>query len=152
MYTYHEVLPTVEEYNSLREIVGWGSLDTETVEKALPESRYAVTARTNGETIAFARVVGDGGLCFYIQEIVVHPDHQRQGIASTFMQYIFEYLEANAIPRSYIGVFAGKDLEDFYRKYGFWERPTGVMGPGMMQFWKDPEFNRHFRSEGHNNG
>ncbi|MBN1304999.1 MAG: GNAT family N-acetyltransferase [Anaerolineales bacterium] len=117
----------------------------EIVEKALLHSLYAVLARYNRETIGFARVVGDGGLCFYIQEIIVHPDHQRKGIASTFMQYILASLEERAIPRSYIGVFAGKGLKDFYRGYGFWERPSGVMGSGMMQFWKDSAFNQHFR-------
>jgi GNAT superfamily N-acetyltransferase len=110
----------------------------------LPRFVYAVTARFQGEVIAFARVVGDGGLCFYIQEIVVHPDHQKRGIAETFMEHIVGFLKRNAPKRSYIGVFPRKGLEPFYRRYGFWERPNGIMGAGRMQFWDDPEFNRQF--------
>lgn len=144
MYTFREERPSIEKFNELRELVGWGSLDKDVVEKSLLKSTYSVIARFNDEVVAFARVVGDGGLCFYIQEIIVHPDHQRKGIASTFMKYILNYLEDNATKRSYIGVFAGKGLESFYKKYGFWERPTGVMGSGMMQFWNDPDFNKHF--------
>jgi GNAT superfamily N-acetyltransferase len=104
---------------------------------------YSVLAKYKKKTIAFARIVGDGKLCFYIQEVIVHPDHQQKGIATNFMKYIFEYFKNNAVKRSYIGVFSGKGLEKFYKKYGFWERPTGEMGPGMMQFWNDPEFNKH---------
>jgi GNAT superfamily N-acetyltransferase len=144
MYTFHEELPTTEKYNELREAVGWGALDAETVGKSLPRSVYVVTAKMNGETVGFARMVGDGGLCFYIQEIIVHPQHQKRGIAKTFMKYIFAFLNANAGKRSYIGVFVGRGLEAFYRKYGFWERPTNAMGPGMMQFWNDKEYNDRF--------
>jgi GNAT superfamily N-acetyltransferase len=144
MYTFHEETPSVKQYNGLRELVGWGALDKEAVEQSLPQSVYSVIAKFNDETIAFARVVGDGKLCFYIQEIIVHPDHQQQGIARSFMKYILDYIGDNAIRRSYIGVFAGKGLESFYKEYGFWERPTAVMGSGMMQFWNDPDFNKHF--------
>ena len=125
-----------------------GALDPQIVDTSLPKSVYAVTARHEGEVIAFARVVGDGGLCFHIQEIIVHPDHQKRGIARTFMKYIFHYLKINAAQRSYISVFVGKGLESFYRGYGFWERPTKVMGSGMMQFWNDEGFNNHFNGTG----
>ena len=144
MYSFHEEIPAQQKYNELRELVGWGPLDDAIVERSLPKSVYAVTAKCDGEVIAFARVVGDGGLCFHIQEIIVHPDHQKKGIAKKFMQYIFDYLKKNAAKRSYISVFVGKGLEDFYKEYGFWERPTKVMGSGMMQFWDDIEFNKHF--------
>ena len=144
MYTFHEEIPTTQEYYELRELVGWGPLDPKIVERSLPKSVFAVTAKYEGQVIAFARVVGDGGLCFHIQEIIVHPDHQNRGIARTFMKYIFSYLKNHAAQRSYISVFVGKGLEGFYREYGFWERPTKVMGSGMMQFWNDEEFNKHF--------
>ena len=101
------------------------------------------------ELIAFARVVGDGGLCFYIQEIIVHPNHRRKGIATKFMDHIFIYLRKTATKRSYIGVFSGKGLERFYEKYGFWKRPTSEMGYGMMLFWKDNAFNKYYGSSTH---
>lgn len=144
MYEYIEKLPTESEYNKLRETAGWGALDSVSVEKALPNSLYSITATLNNEVIAFARVVGDGFLCFYIQEIIVHPSHQGKGIASQFMKFIFNYLKNNATNRSYIAVFSGKNLERFYEQYGFWKRPTSEMGHGMMQFWNDIEFNHYF--------
>ena len=71
MYTFHEELPSVESYNRLRECVGWGALDCDAVEYALSRSIYAVVAKYQQHTVAFARMVGDGKLCFYIQEIIV---------------------------------------------------------------------------------
>jgi GNAT superfamily N-acetyltransferase len=143
-YAFAERLPSPEAYNALREIAGWGALEANAVRESLPRSAYGVVAEHRGETIGFARMVGDGGLCFYIQEIIVHPDHRRRGIAGTFMKYIFRYIAAHAVPSAYVAVFAGKGLEGFYAKHGFWQRPTTEMGPGMMQFWRDGALNRRF--------
>jgi len=147
MYTYFKRLPSVDKYNELRELAGWERLDEDAVRKSLPHSIYSLIAKCNDETIAFARIVGDGALCFHIQEIIVHPDHQRKGIAGKFMDYIISFIEKNAPKGSYVGAFAGKGLEGFYKKYGFWERPTRNMGPGMMQFWGDPDANSQFNPD-----
>ena len=147
MITFHEEIPTVQAYNKLRISAGWGALDTEAVEQALPNSVYGVIAKEEDHTIAFARVIGDGKLCFYIQEIIVHPEYQRQGIATRLMEYIMAFLKENAIQRSYIGVFVGKGLEAFYKRYGFWQRPNDVMGPGMMQFWNDKIYDAHYKGD-----
>ena len=147
MYKFIEKLPTAAEYNNLRIKAGWGALNDESVEKALPNSVYSVVATYNNKTIAFAIVIGDGILCFYIQEIIVDPVHQRKGIASEFMNYIFNFLQKNATNRSYIGVFSGKNIESFYERYGFWKRPTLEMGSGMMQFWNDQIYNDHFNKK-----
>lgn len=140
-YSFHEETPSAEEYNALREIIGWGALDEEVVRSALLNSVYGVVAKHDGRVIGFARMVGDGGLCYYIQEIIILPEYQQKGIGSMFMEHIMAFLRKNASFRAYIGVFVGKELRAFYRRYGFWERPTKEMGPGMMQFWNDAEFN-----------
>ncbi|MGD9212237.1 MAG: GNAT family N-acetyltransferase [Desulfobacteraceae bacterium] len=144
MPNYIERLPTCEEYNKLRESAGWGALDASVVKRSLPKTIYSICAEHNGDLIGFGRVVGDGGLCFYIQEIIVSPDHQRKGIGTYFLDRIMEYIGRNATKRSYIAVMVGKGLENFYSKYGFWSRPTTKMGPGMMMFWNDPEFNIYY--------
>ncbi len=144
MYTFHEELPSCAKYNELRLTAGWGSLDPIKVEESLPRSVYSILAKYRDEVIGFARVVGDGGLCLYIQEIIVNPKHQGNGIAKEFMKHVMAYFHQHVCDRGYIGVFAGKDLEEFYKQYGFWKRPTTEMGSGMMQFWNDPEFNKHF--------
>lgn len=147
MIEYRETIVSAEEYNRLRETAGWGSLEDVTVRRALPNSQFCVCAYDSGRVIGFARVIGDGGLCYYIQEIIIEPEYQRQGIGSRFMEYVMNFFKRNAIKRCYIGVFAGKELEGFYSRFGFWKRPTDHMGPGMMQFWNDVEFNGLFNAD-----
>ena len=67
--------------------VGWGqSLNFDAAEDALQNSIFAVTARsTTGEVIAMGRIVGDGAIYFYIQDLVVSPDVQGQGIGTAIM-------------------------------------------------------------------
>jgi ribosomal protein S18 acetylase RimI-like enzyme len=144
MYTIHEESLPGEQYNELREIVGWGALDPDKVKSSLPNSLYSVLAKYNDEIIGFTRVVGDGGLSFYIPDIIIHPMHQRKGIATKFMDCIMKFLQKNACDRSYVCVFVGNEvaMTKFYEKYGFWKRPTINMGPGMFQFWNDPEYNK----------
>ena len=137
-------MPTAEEYNRLRQSAGWGSLDVPTVERSLPNSVYAVCVEYNHHLIGFGRVVGDGGLCFYIQEIIIVAEHRGNGVGSNILDRIMNYIDTNATKRSYVAVMVGKELEGLYSKHGFWARPNRKMGPGMMQFWDDPEFNKQF--------
>lgn len=136
-----EKLPSVQKYIELREKVGWGRVPENAVKAALSNSVYGACAVVDGEVIGFARVIGDGGLCFYIQELVIDPEYQRQGIGSRFMEKIMAYFQKTLIDGAYIGVFVGKGLEEFYGRYGFWIRPTDNMGPGMMQFLNAPDVN-----------
>ena len=141
MYKYRERLPTSAEYNGLRESAGWGPLEVSTVERSLPKSVYSICAEHERNLAGFGRVVGDGGLCFYIQEIIVLPEHQGKGIGTCILDRIMEYIDRHATKRSYVAVMVARGLESFYAKYGFWTRPNKKMGPGMMQFWNDPDFN-----------
>jgi hypothetical protein len=144
MYKFIERLPSPKEYNRFREAAGWGELDNSTVEKSLPRSIFSVCAEFDNKMVGFGRVVGDGGLCFYVQEIIILPEHQNKKIGTCILERIMRYISMNATKRSYIAAMVGNGLEDWYSKYGFWPRPTKNMGPGMMLFWNDPEFNEHF--------
>ncbi len=143
MYKFIERLPSPEEYNMFRESAGWGKLDISTIEQSLPKSIYGVCVEFNSKPVGFGRVIGDGGLCFYIQEIIVLTEHQNNKIGTGILDHIMKYISMNATKRSYVATMVGKNLEDWYSKYGFWTRPTKNMGPGMMLFWDDPEFNNY---------
>jgi GNAT superfamily N-acetyltransferase len=145
MYKFVEKVPSPEDYNRLRESAGWGKLNLSVVEQSLPKSVYAICAEYDSLLVGFGRVVGDGGLCFYIQEIIVLPEHQNNNIGTSIIEHIMKYISEHATKRSYVAAMVGKGLEDWYSQYGFWPRPTKSMGPGMMLFWDDPEFNDHYR-------
>lgn len=63
------------------------------------------------------RIVGDGAIYFYIQDIVVHPDYHNKGIGSEIMNRLVEYLNTNAPDKAFVGLFASQGKESFYEKY-----------------------------------
>ena len=130
-----ERLPSAEEYNDLRRSVGWGTYDQELITRALPQSLYSVCADVNGRFVGMARIVGDGGLVFYIQDVAVHPDFQRQGIGKRMMDKIMEYIRAHASHNTIVALMSAYGKERFYEQYGFVRRPTDRLGCGMTIFW-----------------
>ena len=128
--------PTVKELFELRRSVEWSIGEIEPFEKGLQNSLYGVCAVLNGEIIGTARVIGDGSTCFYIQDVIVKPEYQKNGIGLEMMKKVMEYIKENACSGAIIGLMAAKNKEQFYEKFGFWKRPNEHFGHGMMQFWK----------------
>jgi ribosomal protein S18 acetylase RimI-like enzyme len=81
-YQIVEKLPTPEEYSQLRQSVGWGIYERDVVEKYLPNSLYCVCAVSDGKIVGMARIIGDGGIAYYIQDVIVKPEYQRQGVGT----------------------------------------------------------------------
>ena len=133
---YIERLPTVNEYISLRKHVNWGTISHTSTEKSLKNSIYSICVEINDKLIGMGRVIGDGCLCFYIQDIIVHSNYRKIGIATKIMKYIMDYISNTAEENSMIGLMAVKGLEPFYQKFGFFIRPFKQYGAGMVQFWK----------------
>jgi ribosomal protein S18 acetylase RimI-like enzyme len=134
----HEILeriPSANEYNQLRQSVGWSTYESDVIEKALPNSLYSVCAFINNEIVGMARVIGDGGLVYYIQDVIIKPEYQRQGIGKTLMNKIMEFVRIHASRNSIIGLMSSKSGEQFYEQYGFINRPNTDLGSGMTIFW-----------------
>ncbi len=74
--SYEERLPSAAEYSALRFGAGWSGYDLDTIRRYLPASVHGVCALDAGVVVGMARVVGDGGLCFYVQDVMVSRDHQ----------------------------------------------------------------------------
>ena len=125
--------PTVEEYQRLREAVGWDSVDAEATETGLRNALFSVCVIHKDEIIGCGRVVGDGGIYFYIQDIIVLPEFQGRGLGRCIMDVVMGHLTSHAHPNAFIGLMAAKGVAGFYEKYGFAERPPGR--PGMFRIW-----------------
>ncbi len=77
-----EVVP-IRELVELYESVNWllYSTDPDGLARAVDRSTYVVTARdADGELIGLARGVSDDVSILHIQDVLVRPDRQRQGI------------------------------------------------------------------------
>ncbi|MBU5316716.1 GNAT family N-acetyltransferase [Clostridium bornimense] len=130
---------TVENYNKLRKSVGWIEIPEKEAKKSLNNSVFIVAVKTKDEVIASARVVGDKGYIAVIFDVMVDPRYQHIGIGTIMIERIIDFL-FNSIDKGdciYITLFAEKNKEGFYKKFGFTEMPTVSTGPGMFKtIWK----------------
>src|SRR4030067_1509353 len=88
--------PTVEEYLKLRKAVGWENVDIVAAKIGLQNSLFSVCAIYKDEVIGCGRVVGDEGLYFYIQDVIIMPAFQKQGIGKRIMDAFISYLASHA--------------------------------------------------------
>ena len=122
-------LPTVEEYLRLAESVGWQKyVSRPTTTIALENSIFGVVAESNDKIIGTGRIVGDRASFYYIQDVMVEPDAQNQGVGrlilTNLMTYLYEYAPKNA----FVGLFAASGKESFYEQFGF------SLGHGMSLY------------------
>jgi GNAT superfamily N-acetyltransferase len=130
-YQVVERIPTVEDYLDLREAVGWGRLDEQMTARGLANALFTVCLLHNDKVIGCGRVIGDGGLYFYLQDIIVLPAFQGKGLGKRLMKAILVYLEEHARPEAFVGLMAAKDVSSFYTQFGFAVRPPER--PGMFR-------------------
>ena len=128
-----ERTPTPDEYRRLRDVVGWNEVAEEGVRAGLPRSLFAVVLERDGEAVGCGRVVGDGGVYFYVQDVIVVPELQGRGLGARIMDAVMRYLQDAASPGAFVGLMAAKDVEPFYRRYGFERRADDR--PGMFRVW-----------------
>ena len=120
-----------EEYAALRRAVGWNEIGEHGLRTGLANSLYSVVLERDGEAIGCGRVVGDGGIYFYLQDVIVLPEFQGNGLGARIMDALQAYLDRVAGPGAFIGLMAADGVERFYERYGFERRPPGR--PGMFR-------------------
>lgn len=137
MITLVENEISLEEYLTLREKVGWKKLTDKQATQALANCLYKVKAvDEDGQVVGMGRVVGDGAVVCYIQDLIVIPKVQKRGIGSMLIQKLKAYVEAIREEGSImmLCLMCAKGREPFYEKHGFIQRPTDTLGPGMIQY------------------
>jgi ribosomal protein S18 acetylase RimI-like enzyme len=113
-------LPTLSEYRAICQSVGWGEvINFDAAPDSLRRSLFAAVAIRGTQVVGMGRIVGDGAIFFYIQDIAVMPEHQRQGVGTAIMDALMRYIQKNAPDRAFVGLFAAKDAIRFYAQYGF---------------------------------
>lgn len=136
MVTLRENELDVETYLYLREKVGWRKLSDNQAHCAVNNCLFNVTAYIDGKPVGMGRVVGDGAVISYIQDLVVIPDCQGQNIGSTIIKRLIEYVDSitEEGTQMMLCLMCAKGREEFYHKHNFISRPTPELGPGMIQY------------------
>ncbi|MFQ9933443.1 MAG: GNAT family N-acetyltransferase [Lachnospiraceae bacterium] len=136
MITLKENTLDLDTYFSLRASVGWKLLTNTQAEKALKNSLITITAYENNVPVGMGRIVGDGAVICYVQDLVVHPDYQKLGVGRLIMERLIKFVSEVKEKDSEIMMclMCAKGREHFYEKFGFVGRPTEDLGPGMIQY------------------
>ena len=111
--------PSTEELTALYDSVGWSAYTSniERLEKALRNSSHLVTAREAGRLVGLARCVSDDTSVVFVQDILVDPQAQRQGIGRALLQDCLDRYEH--VRQKVLLTDDRPDQLRFYKSLGF---------------------------------
>lgn len=126
----------VNTYLFLRKSVGWKRLTEKQAEMAIKGSLLTVVAYDKYKPVGMGRIVGDGAVICYIQDLIVIPEYQEKGVGNLIMESLIDYVKEIQLPGTQImlDLMCAIGRESFYKKYGFIARPTDKLGPGMIRY------------------
>lgn len=129
----------VDEFNKLRESVGWPKLSDKQATACIKNSSFLVSVRNSNDIVGMGRVLCDFGNTALISDVIVIPQYQGLGIGSRIIsklkEKIVQMLEKNEFITIFL--FSENGKEQFYNKLGFKSAPNEICGAGMMKVeWK----------------
>lgn len=136
MIIFKENVLDVDTYLELRKSVKWKKLSREQAKRALENSLYTLCAYEFDRPVGMGRIVGDGAVICYIQDLVVAPEAQASGIGGQLVEFLIHYVEGLRLEGTemMLDLMCAKGREPFYIQHGFLARPTKNLGPGMIQY------------------
>lgn len=122
-----------EEFVALRVSVGFSDIPIEQAKKALSKGLFNAVAICDEKVVGMGRIVGDGVMYWYIQDVCILPEYQGQGIGSAIVNRLLQYVNEFGMPdtETRVSLMAAKGKDKFYEKLGFSSRPNANRGPGM---------------------
>ena len=109
----------LEDVLHLYQAVGWTNYthQPEMLEQSLAHSLAIYIARDGEEIVGLVRLVGDGFSSVFVQDLIVLPSYQRQGIGSNLMkEALADYKDAYQIQ---LATEQTEKTLGFYRSLGF---------------------------------
>lgn len=123
-----------EIYLKLHAECGFKMYEPTDVSVALEGDIFDVVLYENNEAIGMGRVIGDDRIVFFLKDVMVSDKYRGKGYGNIIMNEIMNYIRSVACPEAYVGLMSTPGKEDFYKKFGFIERPNANFGSGMVMY------------------
>ena len=121
MFTIRHNELTAEQFIELWETVWGQGPSLEQTRLAMEHTLFRVSVFDGDRIIAMARMHGDMGLDYYIKDVVVRPEYQKQGVGRMLIEELLRFVQENGIPGTsiFVELCAMPDKIPFYEKFGF---------------------------------
>ena len=126
-----ETSVSLDDVLHLYQAVGWTNYTNQPqmLAQALTHSLAIYLARDGEKIVGLVRLVGDGFSSVFVQDLIVSPSYQRQGIGSTLMkQALADYKDAYQVQ---LATDESEKTLGFYRSLGF-ETLSSFQCTGMI--------------------
>ena len=109
----------------LRQSVGWNRLKFDLADERL-HNAFHLCCFDGDRLVGYAAVVSNGVTDAYIQDLMVHPDYQQQGIGRQLLQRTLERLRNEGIYMVSV-IYGDAELQKYYEEFGFTTMLCGQM-------------------------
>jgi len=97
---------TPELFLELYTSVGWEPPCTAQLKKALENTIATFTAYDNGQAVGMVRLIGDGGMTFYIKDFAVIPACQSMGVGTILLDRLEGYIKETIAPGWVVSLYS----------------------------------------------
>ncbi len=131
-FIFKEQMPTPVEWVELRIESTWEIYNEEIFQESIKNTLYAITVYDQSTIIGMGRIIGDGQICFYLQDIIIKKAYRGKGIGKKIVCNLLSYIKIHAQHNAMIALMSSYGNESFYEQFGFIRRPNEHMGCGMI--------------------
>ena len=115
----------VKQLSELRNSVKWNRMETSLRNPKL-QRFLSISAYEEDSLIGYVEVISNGVTDAYVQDLMVHPRMQHQGIGTQLMNMTINEIKKQNIYMISV-IYGEKELKEFYEKFGFTSMLCGQM-------------------------
>lgn len=115
----------VMQLSELCKFVGWNSMESSLNNPKL-QCFLSVSAYEGDKLIGYVEVISNGITDAYIQDLMVHPEMQNQGIGTQMMNMVIKEIKERDIYMLSV-IYGEEELKEFYERFGFFTMLCGQM-------------------------